>query len=376
MPGRLDPRIPKRIFELFKEVGDKREKWGEISQAVNKEFGTDYNRITCANIYKRYKTGSTAPDPLMPHDEAPLEANGFLERVAEIRRTSKKNAENLSTDEWKECFTEAQGIRERVSDRELKAAATIDVSEPIGLSFFGDWHIGSPHTDYESLFGDIEVVKGNPRLYCCVSGDRTDMFIPGFKDATAVTGQLVPGDLQLDAMDAILTELGDSIVCAIGGNHDTMARRKTGIDTERQIRKKYKFSYMPHGGLLTLTVGKIEYKILWKHHWRFNSSLNQFNSHHRMLEQLEPTADMVVTEHEHNPGMESVERGTGDAKRMVISIRTGAYKVADGYSMDYFKEGRPAPQTVVLFPDRKKIVAMHGADSMKDAAVYLRGING
>lgn len=374
MPGRLDPRIPKRIFELFKEVGDKREKWGEICEKVNKEFGTNYNRISCANVYKRYKGGSTAPDHLLPHDEAPQEANGFLERVAEIIRTSKKTPKNPSTDYWCKWFKEAQGLRESVSDRELQATATIDSSEPIALSFLGDFHIGSPFTDYERLYGDVATIRATPNLYCCISGDRTDQFIPGFKDASAVVGQLTPPELQLDAVEAIMNEIGDSIVCAIGGNHDEMSRKKTGIDVERWIRRGKKFSYMPHGGLLTLTVGKETYKILWKHTYRFQSSLNLFNSAHRMLELLEPTADLVVQEHLHNPGMESIERGTGPGKHTVISIRTGAYKTTDGYSMNFFKEGIPAPQTVILYPDRHKVVGMHGTESMRDAVVYLKGI--
>lgn len=374
MPGRLDPRIPKRIFELFKEVGDKREKWGEISDTVNKEFGTNYNRVAAANIYKRYKHGQTAPDHLLPHDEAPQEANGFLERVAEIIQTSKKVPKNPPIGYWCKWFREAQGLRDSVSDRELQATAEINAKEPIAISWLGDWHLGSPHTNYEKLYGDVEFIKSNPRLYCCISGDRTDMFVPGFKDAAAVTGQLVPGDLQLDAMEAILRELGDSIVCAIGGNHDAMAKKKTGVDTERWVRRGMKFSYMPHGGLLTLKVGTQEYKILWKHTYKFQSALNKFNSHHRMMELLEPLADVVVQEHLHDPGMESIEKLQGGKRHPVVSIRTGAYKEDDAFSLDWYKQGLPAPQTVIFYPDRHKVLAMHGAESMQDAAIYLKGI--
>lgn len=372
MALRADPRLVKRVFELEKKRRGDAEIWPEIATIINKEFGSGYNRTTIANLFRRYRRGDTAPDPILPPDATDKDASTFLERVAEIVRTSKKVPKNPSTSIWCKWFREAQGIRDSVSDRELQSSATIDANKPIGLSFLGDWHIGSPHTDYERLYGDIEFIKANPRLYCCISGDRTDMFVPGFKDAAAVTHQLLPGDLQLDAMEAILKELGDSIVAAIGGNHDNMARKKTGIDTERWVRRGMKFSYMPHGGLLTLTVGRETYKILWKHHYRFNSAMNQFNSHHRMLELLEPTADLVVTEHEHNPGMESIEKGSGAASRTVINIRTGAYKVDDGYSMDYFKAGVPAPQTVILYPDRHKIVALHGTESMRDAGIYLK----
>lgn len=374
MAEKTDPKIVKRVFALREEY-KKAPDWHEIAEAINKEFGAHYNHKSMANVYNRFAKGVTAPDKREPHTAEP-ESLAFIERVAEIRRTSKKKVVNLSTGEWRKCFTEAQGVRERLSDRELQSTATINTDAPIALSFMGDFHVGSPHTDYDRLYSDVDFIKSNPRIYCCISGDRTDQFIPGFRDASAVAGQLTPPELQFDAVEAILKELGPSIVAAIGGNHDVMGKRKTGIDAERWLRRGMSFSYMPHGGLLTLTVGTQQYKILWKHSYKFQSALNKFNSHHRMMEILEPTADVVVQEHLHDAGMESIEKVSGGARRTIVSIRTGAYKRADGFSMDWYKEGTPAPQTVILYPDRKKIVAIHGEESLSDAAIYLNGIGG
>jgi len=39
----------------------------------------------------------------------------------------------------------------------------------------------------------------------------------------------------------------------------------------------------------------------------------------------------------------------------------------------FFKSGRRGPQTVILWPDKRKILAMHGADALNDAKTYLRG---
>lgn len=367
MAVKLDPELVRRVFELEAAAKDKALKWREIADAINKEFGTSYTRETMCSVFKRYRLGETTPDKKLPPD-------GRKDSEAFIDRVSKRIPEHPTVEQWMTAFLDAQGFRERLSDRELSCEATIETDKPIAVSWLGDWHIGSPHTNYHRLYKDVEFIRQTVGLYCCIAGDRTDMFIPGFKDASAVMGQIMPPDIQLDAMDALVDSIKEKIVAAIGGNHDTMARRKTGVDSERQIRKKWPFSYMPHGGVLTLNVGKQSYKILWKHHYRFNSSLNQFNSHHRMLEQLDPTVDVVVTEHEHNPGVESVERGTGSARKTVLSVRTGAYKIDDGYSMDFFKEGCVGPQTIVFYPDRKKCMAIHGTESITDAAIYLNGL--
>jgi len=366
MATKLDPHIPKRVFELVAGYKGKPD-WTEIAETINREFKTFYTRITAAGIHKRYKTGATSPDKYVPHEDH-SESINFIERV------SKKLPENPTVDEWANAFLGAQGFRERVSDRELQCEATIKTDKPVAVSWLGDWHIGSPNTDYHRLYRDVEFIRNTDRLYCCISGDRADMFVPGFKDATAVMGQIMPPDIQLDAVDALVDSIKEKVVAAIGGNHDTMARRRTGVDAERQIRRKWPFSYMPHGGVLTLNVGTQTYRILWKHHYRFNSALNQFNSHHRMRELLDPSVDIVVTEHEHNPGVESIEIGTGAARRTVLNVRTGAYKIDDGYSMDYFKEGGVGPQTIVFYPDRKKIMAIHGSEAIWDAAAYLRAV--
>ena len=61
-------------------------------------------------------------------------------------------------------------------------------------------------------------------------------------------------------------------------------------------------------------------------------------------------------------------------KRTVVEIRTGSYKIGDKFSQQFFKEGRPGPQTVVLYPDRRKMVPIHGADALNDARTYLDGV--
>ncbi len=93
-----------------------------------------------------------------------------------------------------------------------------------------------------------------------------------------------------------------------------------------------------------------------------------------MLEMLAPDVDVVVTEHEHNPGMESIETFEFDQKRTVVNVRTGSYKENDPYSMDYYKAGRPGPQTILFWPDNRKVLGLHGADSLNDAVTQLRGL--
>ena len=77
----------------------------------------------------------------------------------------------------------------------------------------------------------------------------------------------------------------------------------------------------------------------------------------------------------HNPAISMTEKGSdslGDA-RTEIDIRTGTYKLDDKFSEEFFKTGVRGPETIVLFPDRKKMVPFHGREALADSQRYLDG---
>ena len=268
----------------------------------------------------------------------------------------------------------AAAVREKTSIRQSTTEASIDTDQPIALSFISDVHLGSPHTNYEAFFADVDTIAGDPRLYLMKGGDWCDKFMGQFKDKMAPANALQPPQIQLLVTERLMKHLGKAIVAICGGNHDNMDSRQTGISTEYFIHRDLQIPVLPQGGLVELNVGGVVYKILWKHNYRFNSSLNQFNAHHRMLETLAPDADVVVMEHEHNPGCESIEKYDLGQQRTVVNIRTGTYKESDPFSMQYFKAGQRGPQTIILWPKEKKILALHGRDALTDAVTYLNGV--
>lgn len=310
-------------------------------------------------------------NPQITGDSGSVPGLDFQERVGEIINNH-KSPEKLTWEDLEDAFKQA-AVREKTSIRQSVAKCEIKTNVPIALSFMSDVHLGSSHTDYDAFFGDLKTIAENPQIYLMKGGDWCDKFIPSFRDANASAWQLQPPEIQLRIVEELMKRLRGTLVAVIGGNHDRMDSKKTGISTEYFIHRNLKVPYLPEGGLVEITIGEVKYKILWKHDYRFNSAINLFNAHHRLLEQLAPDVDVVVTEHQHNPGMESIEKFDFDQKRTVISVRTGSYKLDDPYSMGYFKAGRPGPQTIIFWPDRRKILGIHGADSLNDAVASLRG---
>ena len=344
-----------QIVGRIVQLKDSGESWEDIKKKISEEVGRTF---TIDQLRSKFRLREKSPEPAEPTTPLSL---------------SDKSVDEITAKDFIEDFKRTQSFRQKFSIKELQTEKHIKSDTPIALTFISDPHLGSPYTDYDSFWADIERVRNNDSLWCVKGGDFSDKFMSQFKDKSAPVNQLAPAQQQLLAVEKIMEYIEDKIVAAIGGNHDRMDEKLTGISTEYFIHRGKSFPYMPHGGLIKLTVGETEYKILIKHSYRFGSSLNLFNSHHRMLEILAPDCDIVVQEHEHNPGIESLEKFEFDQKRTVINIRTGSYKLNDPYSMDYFKAGRIAPQTIILWPDRKKVLAMHGAEAISDALIYLDG---
>lgn len=282
--------------------------------------------------------------------------------------------EKLSAPEIFDILENQQEVSNKFSDGNYMASVVINVDYPIGLSAISDVHLGNAATDIKALRADLNLIENDSRLFMLAGGDWCDSFLPSFKNAGAVLEQTISPDKQFHAADIILSNLAakNKLVARCGGNHNDFLAKVSGINMDTWILRGQKPPYFPYGGLLKLTVGEMTYNILWKHKYRFNSTLNQFNSHHRALEQLYPYADIVIKEHEHNPGHEVIEKFDFDAKKTVVNVRTGSYKRGDPFSRSFYKEGCPGPQTLVLFPDRRKIVPFHGADAVSDAQRYLR----
>jgi len=366
---KYSPELIERLGDLYELKKVNVSYWKEISDILSKEFGLNITQCSAKSLHQRY----CIPDH--PQQSKPYkEQDDFMGDAVDIIHRKKKTVQEITLPEILDGFIERQSFHDNFSIRQLTAEPAINTKKPIALTFLSDVHVGSPHTDYEGFLSDVEKIMSCERHYVALGGDLADNFSPNFKNKAAAVWQLEPPQIQLLTEEKIIEYLRGRIIAKIGGNHDKMIERDTGVSAQYFIMRNKPFPYLPEGGLIKLLIGDIEYKIIWKHHYRFNSSLNKFNTHHRMIEMLVPDADIAVTEHEHSPGIESTEVGEYDARRTQIGIRTGAYKLDDPYSMAYWKAGRIAPQTVILWPDKKKILALHGRDAIEDAQTYLKGL--
>ena len=302
-------------------------------------------------------------------------ADDFLTRAEKIVWEGTKDKTPPAWDAGLDGMEEAQEFRKLFSIGDRHVKCHINTKGPIAITFITDVHLGSPNTLYGAFKADIKAVLDDPNIYVMKGGDWSDKFVPGFKDASAPANQLQPPTIQLVIEDQVMKALDGRIVAASGGNHDRMGEKRTGIDDQYFIMRDKDFPYMPTGGRIELVVGKTEYRILWTHQYGVGHSRVNTHNVFRWLRLIDPSCDIYALEHNHDPSMMTHEVQDFD-KRTVIEIRTGSYKIDDRYSQQFYKEGRVGPQTVILWPDRKKMLGFHGTTAITDASTQLRGLNG
>jgi len=356
----------KRLIELREDTDYT---WLMISKTLEKEFPNV--KLSPGGVRKRYARIKSKINTIAKENDY-TESGNFINRIAKIVWEDSRDLKEYDFDKIHKALRSAQKVLRDHDISQIEANITIDTKEPIAISFISDVHIGSPYVDYDAFFKDISYIAKDPRLYVGRGGDWTDKFMASFKDKTAPSHQLYPADIQMEFERIITKELESSIIAIVGGNHGSMDKKITGIDTDAMMYKGLKPAYLPGGGLIKLNLREVSYRILWKHNYRFTSAFNKFNSHHRMRELL-TACDIVVLEHQHDPGHEIIEQGSYDTKGQVLNIRTGSYKIDDPFSVNKYREGRAGPETVVLYPDKKKLVPFSGKDAISDAIKYLDG---
>jgi hypothetical protein len=270
-----------------------------------------------------------------------------------------------AADEWRK--------RSAANDR---LSIKIDTTQPIGIVFTSDWHVGGTGTEHLQIKADNETIAAHPQLYAYVGGDWSNNFVI---PALAHAGQndvFRPGDQQYEIVTYLLRILAqnDSILAIGDGNHDNWTRRLVNIDPRNYVLSGLAHLYTAQGSLLELTVGGQLYRIFRRHRHRFSSV---FNPGHAVVAEYQRNPydfDIGVIEHQHEPhysGFHGKERADGTTWR--VAVRPGTYKTSDAFANEFgFYNSSSDLITVILYPDRFWMQPVRG---LENAIELLDGLS-
>lgn len=263
---------------------------------------------------------------------------------------------------------EQQKRRESMSRNSESAEIKIQSDTPIGIVLSSDWHIGAQDTDYETFERHMKLVKENPNLFLTALSNTIDGYIwPG-----GIWSEVAHIPEQVEIAKSFAREYRDKLLAVVGSRCHDWTKDRGGISPQEMAFMENVDEGMPffqNGGLLTIDLNGIKYKMAMVHKARMHSSLNVTNPNKRILDLRWPSADVVAVAHHHVASMEHAVRWEGEDRRDVVLVRTGTYKIDDGYSQsEGFGKGQMGGVMVVLDPKEKNMVPFL---KIEDGARYV-----
>lgn len=283
-------------------------------------------------------------------------------------------------------------VKEQVAT-EMKLGSSVDLVEyefndpdqkPIGIGVFSDAHVGAGGVLYDILERDMQILRDTAGLYGVFNGDVLENTKTHTKSASALYTAAVPNPKhQLEwarrEFSLPLTRInmgGDHPwLCWTEGNHDAFDYRAAGVDRIADLAAELGTPYFKEkGGTLKIDVGGIMYTMIVKHQYTGQSKISKANSARRAWTEWPhhwDNADIVALSHLHEPDLHvTMQKG-----RDVHLLRSGSYKVKDGWAeANGFKPSYGVP-VVILHPRERKIQSFHGLQFV-EAVEYLKMIRG
>lgn len=275
---------------------------------------------------------------------------------------------------WEEHFDWMDTVakrRESISKTKESAEIKIDSKSPIGIVLTSDWHIGSQGMDRDTFRRHMKGILDEPNAFMAVLSNTIDGYIwPG-----GIWGEDVHIPEQVEIAKAFASRFKEKIITAVGSRCHDWTKDRGGISPQEVAFMENIDSgmpFMPAGGLMNIDLNGIDYKFGLMHKSRFNSQLNVTNANKRVLDLRWPSADVVAIAHHHVASIEQTTRWEGKDRKNVLLVRTGTYKVDDGYGeSEGFGKGQIGSQILILDNTKKHITPFF---DLEEGLAYLKNM--
>lgn len=293
------------------------------------------------------------------------------ERYKNKGRITYEDMKSPSEVDVKEFYNKMLAMNNSIMNLEKKqnkADIAIDDDKPIGIAFWGDWHLGAKGVDYNQHDIDTDIIKNTDGLYIIGTGDYKDNN-NAFVHPSSVQENLIATDLQDKIVEMKIEEVKDKIIALVRGCHDDWDKRNSNKNFIQNLCDISNSINLWHGGIINLTLGEIEYRIAARHKYKNESGLNTTNTQRNFINDF-GHCDIVAVAHKHFCEMHHTRRMSEET----IYLRSGTYKAYDefGQKLAGYEGGYGVP-VVILYPDRREMIPVKSLDVAVEMLEKLRG---
>lgn len=296
-----------------------------------------------------------------------------LRRVREERKSSSIDYEDkrdYTDDDVKNCIkamVEYQDQAAKLDRKQVKTNIRIKDEKPIGVAYWGDWHIGAGGVNYRAFEEDLRKIRDTEGLYFIGAGDYKDNYIDGAPPGGQYEQIIQPG-MQDKAVQYYLEQVGEKCLALIRGCHDDWDKKSGDKDFLEYLSYITDSVNLWHGGEVTIKLAEQEYFWRCRHRYKYQSSLNLENAMRRIME-IQGPCDVAAEAHLHN-GYVMARHLMGQYRFM---LRSGTYKIWDEYGQKLAGyKGKPSVPVVLMRPDRHALLAVLFIDEAIDILSAIR----
>jgi len=241
-------------------------------------------------------------------------------------------AEQFEQEDPQQLWSKAENDAQKRIDKLRKRSrfkAKFNTEQPVGIAFISDQHI-APGTacNFKKMREDAQLIADTDGLFCCLAGDGVDNHL---KIKSALLSARSTPDEQWRLFDYYLQLLSGKVIAMCSGNHDAYSVAIAGTDVLRLFAEKNKIWYCPSEARIDVTVGSTEYKVAFRHQYRFNSSYNQTHCVKQWYRMGDEVFDIGVIGHHHEASIEAFM-----SHGMVRwAARPGSYQIGTSYTEQY-----------------------------------------
>ncbi len=263
----------------------------------------------------------------------------------------KRDATPEDVDDFYNTLKQMNKAVMRLENKQTRASIHIEDDKPIGITFWGDWHLGGKGIDYDQFDRDEELINSTDGLYVIGMGDYKEN-ASALVHQAATHENLAATDMQDKIVLRKFEQTKDKHIVTIRGCHDDWDKRNANKDFVQAICDITGAVNLWHGGIVDLTVGNVEYRLGVRHKYKFESSLNTTNTQRNFMNEYGP-CDVIAFGHKHFCELEHTQR----MGQEVVYVRSGSYKRYDEFGQKLAGyEGIYGVPVVILFPDKKLLV--------------------
>lgn len=258
-----------------------------------------------------------------------------------------------------ELMSEMSHLRDEERAAQDHLTVDIDGDLPIAIALTGDWHIGMEGVLYDEMDTDLTALAGMPGVMAIGLGDYAHNPKARMRPGSSLFRMIVPDpDEQYRMAMYQAKKLAGQWLGIVKGCHDDWDSTLAGFERVAEMAKQLDTAYLGHGALITINLGRETYKILARHKYKYESSINITNTQRRAWE-LIGQPDAVVFGHLHHTVSHKEPRGDRD----VIYMRSGSYFKWDEFGMKIgHHQGQRGIPLLILYPNEHKMVPFYGAD--------------